>query len=453
MYGAWTLVPPLLAILLEMVKKDVLASLFIGTVAASLIMNGAIFLTPIVSEYMTAGWTNNASLLITIVIVGTMMGQINASGGFMALSAKIKSRVKSARGAKVLAWLLCIVCATDDGMATVGAGSIARPVTDSYKVPREKLAFIVSSTGSNFLSLMPYSMYILFGAGLIATYAGGDGYATYLQALPWNFYALLSIVAAGLFAAEILPDFGPMKRAEVRAAQSGALCPEGRKIRALNELPEEEMPADADIWSFILPIGTMLVVFVVLYLITGAFQMVSAALCGCVVAFGYPVLRGRMKFRDISAHCFAGFQSTVPMFMILFLAFTFAAAVNSMGFGDYVVGLLHGRIGGAFLPLFSFLLAGAVAYCTGSFARGLIIMTPIALPLALSAQASIPLVFAACMGGSQFGDQTSPISDIFIMSSMTAGIDVADSARTLLPYKLCLFGLAAAAYLGIGLLG
>lgn len=446
MYGVWTVLPPILVIVIALVKKDVVASLLIGITAASVIANGLNFLAPIVDEYMLQGWQNNAQLLLTIVIVGVLMGQINACGGFGALSKAIEKRVTTRRGAKLLSWLLCILCATDDGMATVGAGTVARSITDHYRIPREKLAYIVSSTGSNFLSMMPYSMYILFGAGILSGFTGTDGYGVYLKSIPWNFFAIGSILAAGLFAAEILPDFGPMKKREARCMEPDFSYGE---YGAVPLLDTDQAPG-GDIGAFVIPIAAMLLVFFLSYLRTGTFQMASAALFGAVVAFVYPIIRGQMHFRDISGRVFSSFKSVAPMFMILLLAFTFASAVNDLGFGDYMVALLSGGIPRQFLPAAAFLLGGLVAYCTGSFASGVIIISPVMLPLAGALELSIPLVFAACMGGSQFGDQTSPVSDIFIMSSMASGVDVAQSAQVLLPYKLILFLICAIAYLAVG---
>lgn len=454
MYGFWTLVPPLLAITVALVKRDVVAALFLGVLSSSVIINGWGFLPPIVSEYLMGGWSSGASLLTLLIIIGIMVSQITAAGGFLALSGMARRRVKSRRGAKCLAWLLCILCAVDDGMAIVGSGSISRPITDSFKIPRERLAYTLSSVGSNFLSMMPYSAYILFGTGLIAAYAPElDSMKTYLQMIPLNAYAILSIVLCGLFAAELLPDFGPMKRAELRAQETGAVVPAGSEGLALNELDEETAARlEPDLKAVALPLGGMILTLVLTYVLTGEVQIYSAALVGALVSLIYPILRGKMKFRDISGRCFAGFQSMVPLFIILLMAFTFSSAINAMGFGDYIVTLVGGQVNRALLPVIMFITCGLVAYASGSFATGLAIICPISIPLALASGANVALVFAACMGGSQFGDQTSPLSDVFIMSSLTAGIDVGESARTLLPYKLLTAACAAAAYLALGLL-
>ena len=447
MYGIWTIVPPVLVILIALIKKDVVASLLIGLCTASFIINGKGFLEAITANYMMEGWTEHASLLITVMIVGIMMGQINATGGFQALSEKLGGKVRTERGARVLSWILCMICATDDGMATIGAGTIALNITDRFKVSRVKLALIVSSTGSAFLSMMPYSMYILFGAGLLENYTVQDGYICYLQSIPWNFYVILSILSAGAIAAGIFPDFRKMKSAEERAknTNTGETATNG-----MFEKPVEDIRGDMK--AFFLPIVTMLIVFVIQYMISGTFQLAAAALCGCIVAFAYPVIKGQMKFCEISGRCFEGFKSSAPMFVILFLAFSFAAAVNDLGFGVYVTEIFQGGIRCELLPVLAFLLSGVIAYCTGSFASGLIIITPVMLPLAVSAGIPLPLIFAACMGGSQFGDQSSPVSDIFIMSSMASGVDVARSAEVLLPYKLVWFGISAALYLAAGFL-
>lgn len=454
MYGFWTLLPPILAIVVALVKRDVIAALFLGVLSASIIMNGWSFLPPIVSKYMMEGWSSGASLLILLILIGIMVSQITASGGFLALSEFAKKKVKSRRGAKCIAWLLSIVCCVDDGMAILGSGSISRPITDDFNVPREKLAYTLSSVGSNFLSMMPYSAYILFGSGLIAAYVPQvDAIATYMKMIPLNAYALLSIIIAGLFAAEIIPDFGPMKRAEKRAMETGRLTPENSESVSLNELSEEQKAnLKPDMLAVILPVGSLILTLLLLFIFSGEIQIYPSVLVGALVSLVYPLVRGNMKFKDISSRCFAGFQSMAPLFMILLMAFTFSSAINAMGFGDYIITLVGGQVNRHLLPLVMFAICGLVAYATGSFATGLTIVSPIALPLALASGASIPLTFAACMGGSQFGDQTSPLSDVFIMSSMTAGVDVGESARTLLPYKLLTFGCAGVVYVLLGFL-
>ena len=454
MYGFWTLVPPLLAITVALVKRDVVAALFLGVLSSSIIINGWGFLPPIVSEYMMGGWASGASLLMLLVLIGIMVSQITATGGFLALSRLARRKVGSRRGAKCLAWLLCILCSVDDGMAILGSGSISRPITDSFRIPREKLAYILSSVGSNFLSMMPYSAYILFGTGLIGAYAPElDSMKTYFQMIPLNAYAILSILLAGLFAAEVIPDFGPMKRAEKRAEETGLTVPAGSEGLALNELGDEAAARlEPDLKAVLLPVGGMILTLIVLYVTAGEIQIYSAALVGALTSLIYPLLAGKMKFRDISGRCFAGFQSMAPLFIILLMAFTFSSAINAMDFGDYIVTLVGGQVNRALLPLIMFIICGLVAYASGSFATGLAIICPISIPLALASGASVPLVMAACMGGSQFGDQTSPLSDVFIMSSRTAGIDVGESARILLPYKLLTAACAAGVYLALGFL-
>lgn len=441
MYGYMTLIPPLLTIIIALWKKDVVAALFIGLVSASLIVNGIDFLRPVVTDYMVKGWESNSSLLILILIMGIMLEQIHKSGGFYALSSMLKSRIKTARGAKLFGWILCMICSTDDGMATMGAGSIARPVMDSFQIPRERLAFILSSTGPNFLSMMPYSMYIIFGTGLLTPYVSeGTQMNVYMHAVGYNAYALLSIAAAGLFAAELIPDFKAMHMTKVH------IVSDGRNEEKVSEKNE------GDILMLILPFGVMAITFIVSYIQTGSFLIQSAALAGCIISVVYPMCRGKASFKDISNICFDGVRNIAPLFVILFLAFSFAQSVDAMGFGAYMEIMLEGKIQPSFLPVVVFLMCSAVAYCTGSFAGSMTIMVPLAIPLALSSGSNLPLAFAACMGGSQFGDQTSPISDIFILSSMSAGIEVSQGAKTQTPYKVTLMLTAAVVFLFLGFL-
>lgn len=433
MYGMLCLLPPLSAILVALLKKDVIAALFLGSVLSGLISNGAGCVSVVAGKYMVNGFVENSSLLLLILLIGILMGQINKSGGFQALSYIMGKRIKSAKSAKLFSWFLCFFCSTDDSMATVGAGAIAGPVMDKFHVSRERLAFILSSTGPNFLSMMPYSMYIVFGAGLLSPFVTGDPMNTYFRGVFLNAYAIISIIAAGLFAAEILPEHRAMK-----------------ETKPVSEEIHKKTDEKGDITMLLCPVGAMIITLAFSYIRTGSFQIHEAALAGIIVSILFQLLKKKIRICDISAQCFEGFQNVAPIFVILFMAFTFAQSLNDIEFGNYITETLNGRIPGEVLPLSIYLVCCAVSYCTGSFASGMTIMVPLAMPLAISAECSLPLVFAACMGGSQFGDQTSPISDIFIMSSMAVGVNVAESARIQLPYKLGIMAAAAILFLILG---
>lgn len=438
MQGLAVLLPPVLTILTALIGKDVIAALFFGAMLAALVGNGGMFIDILVNEYMIEGLTGNISILLMVILTGVFMEQLSRSGGFQALSYYVGKRVKSQRGAKLFAWILCIFCSTDDGMATIGAGSIAVPVIDKYGVPRAKLAFILSSTGSNFISMMPYSMYIVFGCGLLAPYVSGDSMKIYYQGVGMNAYAILSIFTAFLMAAELLPDTRRMKEKSAKQAEECEDIEEGQK------------EAKGSLLSLLLPMGVMILVLAITYGRTGGFQIHKAVLSGVVVSALYQLFSGKMKIRDISGSCFKGFQRVAPIFMILFMAFTFSKALADIGFSESIAVLLGDSIPGGIFPVCVFLVCCGVSYCTGSFASGMTIMVPLALPIAVSAGFSIPLVFAACMGGSQFGDQTSPVSDIFILSSMASGVDVIESARVQLPYKLAVMTAAMLVFLILG---
>lgn len=436
------LVPPVLTLIIALKSKNIIAALFTGILSCSIVANGQNFLTPILGQYMTQAVGGNLDIFIMLFIFGGMMVVIKSGGGFYAFTRFAEARIRTARGAKFVTWLLALVLG-DQAMSTIGVGSVMRPITDKYKVPREKLGFILSSTGPAMCAILPWTIFILFYSGMIQSVNPElNGVQEYMKLIPFNFYAFLSILAALLSALEILPDFGYMKKCEERARVTGELIRPGSQPIAGGM---EDMGAPAgvkpDIVSFLLPFGVAIGSVILLYVQTGQIVLTTSFLLGLLAVIVYGVLKKYFRVRDVSGMLFEGGINMVPVIIILTMALTFGKAVTDIGFAEFIVEVSEGLINPKVLPALTFLVCGICAFATGSLTSGLTILAPICIVLAGSMGANLTLTLAACLGGAMFGDQTSPLSDMVVEPSMGAGVDVVDLAKAHFPVKA---GVAAA---------
>ncbi len=448
-YGLLSLLPPILTLVLALWTKNIVLALFCGITTCSVIVNGAGFIAPIMDTYILGGIQGNADIFLFMFLFGAFIAVIKRSGGFAAFSKFADSKFNSPRKSKFLTALLSgVVC--NQSFGTIGVGAIMRPVTDKHKVSREKLGFILSSMAEPVCALIPITVYILFFGGMIsAILPGTDGSQLYIQAIPYNFFCILSIVAGFLVALEIIPDFGYMRKCEKRARETGQLIREGSNPMETAELDEMQTPegVEPDILCFLLPFVVFLGTIVVIYLQTGMLNLGPSILLGFLTAAAYPVARGYIKFSEITGLVFQGAKSMVTVSVILALAFGFGKAVEAVGFAAYVVEMTQGFLTPKLLPAAAFLICCVGSYATGSLVSACVILTPIAVSLAGSLGASLPLVVGALVGGSTFGDCTSPLSDIVIESAMGAGVDVMDLGKAQFLPRILLALITTALYL------
>lgn len=448
-FGILSLVPPILALALALWTKNILLALFCGIVSSSLIVNGAGFIAPIMDVYILEGIKGNADIFLYMFLFGGFLAAIKRAGGFAAFSNFATAKFDSSRKSKFLTWLLSgIVC--NQTFGTVGVGSIMRPITDKHWVSREKLGYILSSTAEPVCALIPITIYILFFGGMAGSILPGtDGAQLFIQAIPFNFFCILSIVVALLAALEILPDFGYMKKCEKRAKETGALIREGSDPMQTTELDEMQVPEGVkpDFLCFLLPFIAFLGTIVVIYIQSGMLNLGPSVLIGFVVAVAYPIARGYFKFSEVTGLVFQGAKSMVTVCVILALAFGFGKAVEAVGFAAFIVELTQAFLTPKLLPAVVFLVCCVGSYATGSLVSACVILSPIALTLGASIGANLPMVMAALVGGSTFGDCTSPLSDIVIESAMGAGVDVVDLGKAQLLPRVVLALVVAAIYL------
>lgn len=478
--GLLSVVPPLVAIALALVFRDVLVSLFVGVFTGALILTGghapAAFARS-VDQFLLGALAekNHAAIIIFSTLLGGMVGVINRSGGTQGIVAALSRFATTARSGQLSAWLMGVLIFFDDYANTLIVGSTMRPVTDRLRVSREKLAYIVDSTAAPVASLVPLTTWIGFEVGLIAAAfadisAPYNAYSTFIATIPYRFYPILALLL-GFAVAWSGRDFGPMLSAERRARRTGEVLgagavpladfssqllapPEGKPNRAVNA---------------ILPIFTVIAVTVGGLYLTGRGQggtglagvrdafaaadpfkaLLWASLAGVVMAASLATVQRILTVRETMAALVEGLKSMLLAMVVLTLAWSIGAVCSELHTADYVVGVTRSILSPHWLPVLVFLVSAAVSFATGTSWGTMAILMPLVIPIAHGLAAQGGLSFAdptyrvlmlgaisSVLAGSVWGDHCSPISDTTVMSSMASGCDHIAHVRTQLPYAL-----------------
>ena len=452
MYGTfWALVPPIVAIVLALITKETYSSLFVGIVVGALFVGG---FNPVDSlnsmlndgfiGAIADGW--NAGIFMFLVLLGIMVALINAAGGSAAFGRWAVKHVHSRVGAIITTFILGVLIFVDDYFNCLTVGSVMRPVTDSHNVSRAKLAYIIDATAAPICMIAPVSSW---AAAVSATAqdldTGISGIQLFVQAIPYNFYSLLTIVF--VVAITVMGfDYGPMAKAEMKALQ-GELGSLGND--------EENTVENACIWDMLIPVIVLIVFCIIGMMYVGGFWDGASLVdsfadtdasvglpWGCIIAliitFVYLLLRRVITFKDATACITKGFVAMVPALLILTFALTLKNMTGLLGADVYVAGLVQGAADGLFsmLPAIIFLVAVGLAFATGTSWGTFGILIPIVLPVFADAPDLLLIGISACLAGAVCGDHCSPISDTTIMASAGANCNHIEHVQTQLPYVI-----------------
>lgn len=465
-YGFWSVVPPILTIVLALVTKNVFFSLLIGIFTSSMVLCGESPLTGLNDAFYsfihTFESSGNTITLISFLLIGALIYLIEKSGGvegFTEVMLKKRALIKTKRGASIFTWLLGIIIFTSGSLSCMVTGSVSRPFNDALKVPHEKSAFIVHATSTPWCVLFPLSGWLAALAGYLTS--GGvpenEAISVLLRSIPLNFYCILAVfgtLAVSLFGINI----GPMRKAEERADKTGALDNPGRG----GTLTEETMsPSKAKprVLNMLLPMGVLIATILAVLTITGKGNPTQGAgmqslLWGCILAvFTICILCVAQKLFSVDEvinEMFKGMGTMLPVAGILLFGFTMGNLVKDLDTGNYLTSVFMGVLSPALLPALSFLLCMLLSFATGTSMGTMAIMSVICLPMAISMGISIPLVAGAVFGGAIFGDHASPISDTTIMSCATTGCDIIDHVKTQMPYVLIFAAISLVLYVVLG---
>ena len=465
-YGFWSVVPPILTIVLALVTKNVFISLLIGIFTSSMVLCGGAPLTGLNDTFYSFIHTfesnGNTITLISFLLIGALIYLIEKSGGvegFTDVMLKKRALIKTKRGANIFTWLLGIIIFTSGSLSCMVTGSVSRPFNDALKVPHEKSAFIVHATSTPWCVLFPLSGWLAALAGYLTS--GGvpenEAISVLLRSIPLNFYCILAVfgtLAVSLFRINI----GPMRKAEERADKTGALDNPGRG-GAFNEETAAPGNAKPRVLNMFLPMGVLIVTILAVLTITGKGNPTQGAgmqslLWGCILAVLticiLCVAQKLFSVDEVINEMFKGMGTMLPVAGILLFGFTMGNLVKSLDTGNYLTSVFMGVLSPALLPALSFLLCMLLSFATGTSMGTMAIMSVICLPMAISMGISIPLVAGAVFGGSIFGDHSSPISDTTIMSCATTGCDIIDHVKTQMPYVLIFAVISLVLYAVLG---
>ena len=463
----WALVPPIVAIVLALITKETYSSLFVGILVGSLFVGGfhpVASLDVMVSDgfigAIADGW--NAGIFMFLVLLGIMVALVNAAGGSAAFGRWAVKHVHSRVGALLATFLLGVLIFIDDYFNCLTVGSVMRPVTDSHRISREKLAYVIDATAAPVCMIAPVSSW---AAAVSATAqdldSGISGIQLFIRAIPYNFYSLLTIVF--VIAISLMGfDYGPMAKAELRAAKG--------ELGSLGNENEQTVPG-ASIWDMLIPVIALIVCCIIGMMYVGGFWSGASIIdsfadtdasvglpWGSILAvmftFVYLLCRRVITFKDATGCITKGFIAMVPAMLILTFALTLKNITGLLGAADYVAGLVEGAAAGLFsmLPAVIFLVALGLAFSTGTSWGTFGILIPIVLPVFANNPELLMIGISACLAGAVCGDHCSPISDTTIMASAGANVNHIAHVSTQLPYALTVAGISFVCYILAGFL-
>ena len=464
----WSLIPPVVAIALALITKEVYSSLFVG------ILVGALFSTDFqfegtVLKIIDEGFiqvlsdSSNVGILIFLVILGTMVCMMNRAGGSAAFGKWAGKHIKTRIGAQIATIILGILIFVDDYFNCLTVGSVMRPVTDRHNVSKAKFAYLIDATAAPICIIAPISSWAAAVGGFVE---GEDGLAIFMQAIPYNFYALLTIFM--MFAVVLMRvDFGPMALHEANALK-GDIYTCGK--RADEEEKTVKPNPRGKVTDLVVPIVLLIICCITGMIYTGgffsgtdfvtAFSQGEASLAlsiGSFFAFVFTVIfyaaRRVLSFRDCMDCIPEGFKAMVPAILILTFAWTLKAMTDSLGADVFVATAMKSVAGGLlnFLPAIIFLVGCALAFATGTSWGTFGILIPIVVAVFEGKDPQMMIIsISACMAGAVCGDHCSPISDTTIMASAGAQCNHVNHVTTQLPYALTAAAVSFVTYIIAG---
>ncbi len=474
----WAMLPPVIAILLALITKEVYSSLFIGILAGGLLacnFNVVNTVDTIVQKGLIAAVSDNAGIFVFLVILGILVALISKTGASAAFGRWAQKNVKSRSGAQLSTFGLGVLIFIDDYFNCLTVGSVMLPVTDTHKVSRAKLAYIIDATAAPICMIAPISSW----AAAVSGYVDSEKYSgleVFVRAIPYNFYSLLTLVFVIAIVVMKL-DFGPMKTHEVNALEKGDLFTTGESTNKLEDALEENHKGK--VLDLVFPVIVLIIVcvFSLIYVggffgtdiwggtdykgdFIGAFGNTDAtvglplgSLVALIITIVYMICRRVISFKEAMNCIPKGFNAMVPAITIL----TFATALKNMTTGElnaagFFEEAMKGSAGslGVFLPAIIFIVASFLAFSTGTSWGTFGILIPIVTVLPGLPEELLFICISAALAGSVCGDHCSPISDTTIMSSAGAQCDHVNHVNTQLPYALTVAAVSFVSYIIAG---
>lgn len=465
----WALLPPLVAIVLALITKEVYSSLFVGIVVGALIYSGFKF-EGTVTQIFEGGIIKvlsdsyNVGILIFLVILGSVVCMMNKAGGSAAFGRWASKKIHTRVGAELAAIILGILIFIDDYFNCLTVGSVMRPVTDRHHVSRAKFAYLIDATAAPVCIIAPISSWAAAVSGFVK---GQDGLAIFVRTIPYNFYAILTIVMmVGMVLMKT--EFGAMRTHEINALNGDLYTTSARPYE--NATDDETPNPRGRVIDLVIPIVVLVICCVISMIYTGGFfsgtdfvtafsqsdasvGLAMGSAFGLVFAIIFYMIRRVVNFRDCMGCIPEGFKAMVPAIMILTFAWTLKAMTDSLGAAVFVEEAMRSVAGGieVILPAIIFLVGCGLAFATGTSWGTFGILIPIVVAVFEKSSPEMMIIsMSACMAGAVCGDHCSPISDTTIMASAGAQCDHVTHVSTQLPYAILAAAVSFVTYIVAG---
>ncbi len=464
----WSLVPPVVAIVLALITKEVYSALFIGILIGGFFWSGfqpENAILHVFQDGLVGVLTDsyNMGILIFLVILGVMVCMMNKAGGSAAFGRWAKVHIKTRMGAQLATIALGVLIFIDDYFNCLTVGSVMRPVTDGHKVSRAKLSYLIDATAAPVCIIAPISSWAAAVTGFVK---GEDGFSIFVRAIPYNYYAILTIVM--MLTVVILNfDYGPMKEHEKNAMEGDLFTTEDRPYaNAQSELVSNK----GSVIDLIFPILALIICCVLGMLYSGGFfdgtgfveafsgsdasvGLMLGSFFALVITIVFYAARKVLRFTDSMACIPEGFKAMVPAILILSFAWTLKSMTDSLGAAQYVAGVMNNAAGSLMhlLPAIIFLVGCFLAFATGTSWGTFGILIPIVVAVFQGTNETMMIIsISACMAGAVCGDHCSPISDTTIMASAGGQCNHVNHVSTQLPYAITVAIVSAITYMIAG---
>ena len=471
----WSLFPPVIAIGLALITKEVYSSLFVGILSGGIIYaaaSGTGFegtFKAVVQDGLITNLSNayNVGILVFLVVLGIIVVLMNKAGGSRAYGEWAAAHIKGRRGAALSTFFLGVLIFVDDYFNCLTVGSVMRPITDKHNISRSKLAYLIDSTAAPICIIAPISSW---AAAVSGTVEGVNGISLFINTIPYNLYAFLTILMV-IFISASDTDYGPMKIHEDNAKNGDIFTTQNNTY----EQDAQPVTERGRVIDLILPVAVLIVFCVVGMIYTGGFFSGTdfvTAFANCDAAYGlslgsisaliviiaYYMFRRVLKFNECMDSIAAGFKQMVPAILILTFAWTLKTMTNHLEAGAFVSGVVQSATAlSVLLPVILFVVAIGLAFATGTSWGTFGILIPIVTSVFESELANVSqtgeipsmviICISACLAGAVCGDHCSPISDTTIMASTGAQCDHVNHVSTQLPYALTVAAVCVVGYL------
>lgn len=435
-YGIVSLIPAFSVLVLALITKRTFEALVGGTLIGFLILNKQDFFGAFISSSLnvmadaTIGW-----IILVCGLFGSLIALLVKSGGSIAFGNFIARYVKSKKSALFTTWLLGLVIFIDDYLNALTVSAAMKKVTDKFRVSREMLAYVVDSTAAPVCVLVPFSTWAIFVSGLLEkseAAEAGKGLSVYITAIPYMVYGWVALLIVPLVALSLIPVFGPMKKSEQRASETGEVIPPGTgKIDALEDDVAEAAKKNPKLSNFLVPL--VFLIFSTWYFDVDALKGVVIAIVVAIIMY---LVQKVMSMNEIFDTIFEGFKTMIFPLGIVVVSFMLKEVNDGLGLTSYVIETVKPLMSGSMLPVVTFISLSVITFATGSFWGVYAVSFPIVIPLALAMDANLPLAIGAVISSGAFGSHACFYGDSTVLSATGSGCKPIDHSLTQIPYAL-----------------